>query len=375
MVEHVRTRAYHAHVALQDVEELRQLVDIGLAHELAEGKLARVVLRGLHRIGILVDMHRTELQAGEGLAIDARALLAEEDGTTALKLNAERNDGDQRQEQNANHEREENVERALHNLVTDAAQRFVVVGENLNVTEHLGFHVQSVGTEMTGQIVEMNQAVVAEAHDVDDLLRAVVRQTAEQVVDGAHHACQRLLLSTLGDLLVQLGDGSQIAQPLGAVLHLHISIVALNDEAGLHIGELLIEFHQCRVVAHQQHRARVTATATQVVHIEPLDQTAQKQKDKKRSAEDEHELEQTARTIHHTNEAEHQNGLQQRKLEHLHGDVHEVQQTTVNYWMEELLADNQREVRSQECQTLVGNQIGRHDALYLTGNNIKTKNE
>ena len=45
--KHMRTGTDDAHVAFQHVEELRELVDVGLADEVAEGKFSRVVLGGL----------------------------------------------------------------------------------------------------------------------------------------------------------------------------------------------------------------------------------------------------------------------------------------------------------------------------------------
>ena len=68
MVEHVRTRAYDAHVALKDIEELRQLVNIGLPHEVAERKLPRVVLRRLFHVRVLVHVHGPEFIAVESPA-------------------------------------------------------------------------------------------------------------------------------------------------------------------------------------------------------------------------------------------------------------------------------------------------------------------
>ena len=50
--QHVRPRAYHAHIALQHVPELGELVEIGLSHQVAKGELPRVVLRGLQLVSI-----------------------------------------------------------------------------------------------------------------------------------------------------------------------------------------------------------------------------------------------------------------------------------------------------------------------------------
>ena len=86
MGEHVGTRPHDTHVADEHIEELRQLVDIVFPDKVAERELAGVVLGGLFAVRILVDVHRAELIAPEGLAVEPRALLLEEHGAGALYL-------------------------------------------------------------------------------------------------------------------------------------------------------------------------------------------------------------------------------------------------------------------------------------------------
>lgn len=57
MMEHVGAWLNDAHVAFEHIDKLWQLVNIGLAHEIAKRKLARVVLGGLNIVGILIDVH------------------------------------------------------------------------------------------------------------------------------------------------------------------------------------------------------------------------------------------------------------------------------------------------------------------------------
>ena len=45
--QHVRARSYEAHVAFEHIDELRQLVDVGFAHQVTEFEFAWVVLGGL----------------------------------------------------------------------------------------------------------------------------------------------------------------------------------------------------------------------------------------------------------------------------------------------------------------------------------------
>ncbi len=86
MVKHVWAWTHDAHVALQYVEELWKLVDIGLAHKVAKGKLAWVVLGSLCLVGIFVHVHGTELQTVEDVAIQTRSCLFEEDSGRTLNL-------------------------------------------------------------------------------------------------------------------------------------------------------------------------------------------------------------------------------------------------------------------------------------------------
>lgn len=78
MLNHVRTRAYQRHVAQEYVDELGEFVDVGLAHEISELRLARIVLGSLYLVGILVYLHAAKLEAPEFFSVDTVAFLFEE---------------------------------------------------------------------------------------------------------------------------------------------------------------------------------------------------------------------------------------------------------------------------------------------------------
>lgn len=86
MVKHVGTWAYNTHIAFEHIEELRQLVNIRLTHEITESKFTRVILCCLHKIGIFVDMHGTELIALEFTTVHTRAGLFEKIGPGLCNL-------------------------------------------------------------------------------------------------------------------------------------------------------------------------------------------------------------------------------------------------------------------------------------------------
>ena len=92
-LERVRARADQREVALEDdVEELRQLVEAGLADEAADAGDARIAL-GDQLGGVdvgLVDIHRAELVDLDQLVVEAVALLLEEHRPLAVELDGQR---------------------------------------------------------------------------------------------------------------------------------------------------------------------------------------------------------------------------------------------------------------------------------------------
>ena len=91
----LRARPDDRHVAAQHVPELRQLVDVRAAQELAERRHAadRRSLRP-HRPGLAlgVVVHRAELDDRERLAVEAHPLLAVEDGAARRELDERRDE-------------------------------------------------------------------------------------------------------------------------------------------------------------------------------------------------------------------------------------------------------------------------------------------
>lgn len=107
-----RSGSDEAHVALEDVEELGELVEGRLPEDASDAGDARVVLDleearvsgfvevlelPLHLVG--VGDHRAEFVHAEWLAADARADLREEDGSPGLELDGDRDDAEERRNQ------------------------------------------------------------------------------------------------------------------------------------------------------------------------------------------------------------------------------------------------------------------------------------
>lgn len=174
MVEHVRTRSYDAHVPLQDVEELRELVEICLAHEMAEGEFARVVLRSLFRVRLPVDVHAAELVTQEGHPVQPRPLLSEKHGAGTLQLYAEGYEWDEWKEEEAYKQTDDDVEGSLDELVSHVRQRFDMIGEEIQTAYTFCRQLELVIGKHAGNIVKVDDMVVAEPHQSYDFFRIIV---------------------------------------------------------------------------------------------------------------------------------------------------------------------------------------------------------
>jgi hypothetical protein len=96
VIEHVRSRSYDAHTSVEDIEKLRELVDVCLSHEVAKRKFAWVIDSCLIHIRVLIDMHGAEFVAFEYLAIHASPVLFEEDRSWTLQFDKDGYKGDKR---------------------------------------------------------------------------------------------------------------------------------------------------------------------------------------------------------------------------------------------------------------------------------------
>lgn len=117
VIEHVRTWSDYAHIAFEYIEELRQFVNIGLPHEVAECKLPRVVFRGLCLVSILVYVHRAKLIAHERIAVESCSFLFEEYRSWTLNLYDNCNDRYQWEQADTCERAEYDVETPLDELV------------------------------------------------------------------------------------------------------------------------------------------------------------------------------------------------------------------------------------------------------------------
>ena len=122
-------RADDGHVAAKDVPELRQLVDVRSAQEPAERRHPRIVGCRPHRSGLAlrIIVHRSELDDGERLAVQARALLAIEHRPAGRQAHDERDDRQGKRQQRQGRGREDDVEPALDDGVQSLKRDIVDV--------------------------------------------------------------------------------------------------------------------------------------------------------------------------------------------------------------------------------------------------------
>jgi len=200
-------RADERHLAAQDVEKLRQLVDARAAQDAAHGRDARVVLHGeLRAVRLRVHDHGAELDEGETLAVARIALLAKEHRPAVVRL-----DGDGRGEH----------ERAGHE---DADER-----------EH------DIHQPLDGQLLDVHGAVAAQVHE--------------------RIAHERLLRAVEQDVLHR-GDDEQALVPLEAVIHqpqAQPCADAADDDGG--IRRKLLEQRRCILLVRMQHGGDAVAFA------------------------------------------------------------------------------------------------------------------
>ena len=184
VLEHVGAGADDAHLAEKHVDELRKLVEAGVAHDLAPAGDARIALRGLEAVGLGVDLHAAELEAGELLAIESGALLAEEHGAGHRELRHDGHDQQYGDEESAEEkQREHYVEHALDDAVLDPAERLVAKAQAGHAAHHYEMHLPVDVVAHVRHAVEAHYVVLAVSDDGHDQVLMSRRQTAEQGAD------------------------------------------------------------------------------------------------------------------------------------------------------------------------------------------------
>ena len=186
--EHERPRADQGHVALEDVEQLRRLVEREAADEAADARDA-IVVRALDDRAVLadehgrVDLHRTELVELEEAPAAPGALLGEEDGALGVQPDRDRDRDQQRRQQQQRDRRADDVQPAL-GRAREARERRLLDRHQRHAADLLG----------AGALEELEQArhdvhghagVAADADGVQQLVVAGAREGDHHAIDAA----------------------------------------------------------------------------------------------------------------------------------------------------------------------------------------------
>ena len=184
VLEHVGAGSHDAHLPEQHVDELRELVDAGLAQYLAPLGHAGVVPRGLQAVGLGVDLHAAELQAGELPAVDAGALLAEKDGPGHGEFGDYRHHDEHGDKQCAEEEqRERYVERPLDGAVARPAERLLVEAQAGHAAHHAEVHSMIEVVAHIRHAVKPYQMIFAVMDDGQNLVFLFRGKATIQVAD------------------------------------------------------------------------------------------------------------------------------------------------------------------------------------------------
>src|SRR5215204_1073021 len=82
-----RPRAHEAHLTLEDVPELRNLVDANLTNDATDARRARIALARPHRTTLLgVNSHRAKLHQHKSSPVLSDSFLLVKDRATRLQL-------------------------------------------------------------------------------------------------------------------------------------------------------------------------------------------------------------------------------------------------------------------------------------------------
>ena len=248
MIGHLRPRADEAHVPLEDVEKLRQLVKAQLADEAAKARFARIALHTPARILRVRDAHAAEFVHLKDLFFPAHALLTEDDRPGAAQLHA---DGDRKHDGRGQHDeqqRSHDVHRALARCPDEAVKR-------------RGAHVDQLGP-FDGVDGGMLWNIVIEEGDQAQAHALLVRRGKDIRHEGDLVRFQRddqLIRALRFQNLRQLFIAAQAGPQLRFFHHAHI---AAKVEAQLRIsGDVRDVLLRKMPVAHDDHMLLVVATA------------------------------------------------------------------------------------------------------------------
>src|SRR5690606_33249112 len=149
----LRARAHEAHVTLQDVQDLRQLIDPKLAYDAPDRRRAVVVrVRPAGpSVALGIASHAAELEDREDAATLANSFLTIQDGPSVLEVDAQCRQQHDGQRQDHEHCARRHVEKALDRFAHESLAKALPENHPAHV-ERLEMQLASLALEEGGKI-------------------------------------------------------------------------------------------------------------------------------------------------------------------------------------------------------------------------------
>ena len=232
----LRARADEGHLAGEDVEELRELVDRGFPNEAADTGDTRVAWDGpallFVRFGLL--HHGAELIHHERLVMKADALLLEDDRARRGELDESRNDEHDRTEEEDADEGTADVDGALRGGLDRVGERDVPDVDDREAVHVFGDRLRVDDVVIVRDELRVDAGLLADVDDPVELRIGCERQGDRDFVDGV-----------LREDVLELGDTADDANALvafadfGDVVDDTIDVVAPVRVAATGVDELV----------------------------------------------------------------------------------------------------------------------------------------
>lgn len=232
----LRARADEGHLAGEDVEELRELVDGGFPDEAADAGDTRVAWDGpaLLFVGFGLLHHGAELIHHERLVMKADALLLEDDRARRGELDEGRDDEHDRAEEEDADEGAADVDGALRGGLDRVGERDVPDVDDRKAVHVFGDRLRVDDIVIVRDELRVNTGLLADVDDPVELRVGCERQGDRDFVDGV-----------LREDVLELGDAADDANALvaftdfGDVVDDAVDVVAPVRVAAAGVDELV----------------------------------------------------------------------------------------------------------------------------------------
>lgn len=232
----LRARADEGHLAGEDVEELRELVDRGFPNEAADAGDARVAWDGPALLFVCFSLlhHGAELVHHERLVMKADALLLEDDRARGGELDEGRDDEHDRAEEEDADEGAADVNGALRSGLDRVGERDIPDVDDREAVHVFGDRLRVDDVVIVRNELRVDARLLADVDDPVELRVGCERQGDRDFVDGV-----------LREDVLELGDAADDANALvafadfGDVVDDAVDVVAPVRVAAAGVDELV----------------------------------------------------------------------------------------------------------------------------------------